>query len=247
MSRRAAGLAALGAAAYVAFLLAMLPARVVTSRISLPPGLALESVEGTVWSGGAHLSAGTSPLAALDLRWRWRPLALLSGHMAYDVSANGNALEARGTVARGLSTSSVDDLTLDADAPSIAAWIPLALAWQPAGRVHARIEHLAFDGQELQGHAEAQWSDAALALAAVRPMGSYSLKLDAAGGPARVTVATVRGPLRVSGDGTLEGVARFAFTGEARAEGPDAAALTPLLDLLGPRRPDGSRALRFAA
>jgi len=51
----------------------------------------------------------------------------------------------------------------------------------------------------------------------------------------------------VSGEGTLEALARFAFSGEARGEGPDAAALTPLLDLLGPRRPDGSRALRFSS
>jgi len=219
----------------------------VTSRIELPPGLSLESVEGTVWSGGAHVATGANPQAALDVRWHWRPAAIFSGRMAYDLVASASGIDAHGVVARGPSVSSIDDFTLEADASSIAAWIPLASAWQPAGHVRAQIDHVAFDGQELRGHAEAQWNDAALALAAIRPVGSYALKLDAGGGPARVTVATVKGPLRVSGDGTLEGLARFAFTGEARAEGPDAAALTPLLDLLGPRRPDGSRAVRFAA
>jgi general secretion pathway protein N len=248
MSRRAVGLALLGLAAYAIFLAALLPARVVTSRLVLPPGLSLEAVEGTVWNGRAHLSGRTiNPHAVAELRWHWQPAALLSGRMAYEVVASGHNLDARGIVAHGLRAGSLEDFTLDADAASIAPWIPLASAWQPAGRVRARIERLAWDGRDLQGHAEAQWSDAALALSSVKPVGAYTIKLEGAGGPARVTVGTVKGPLRVSGDGTVEGVAHFAFTGEARAEGPDAAALTPLLDLLGPRRPDGSRALRFAA
>lgn len=247
MSRRAAGLVVLGIAAYLAFLVALLPARVVTSRIVLPPGLALESVEGSVWHGHATLSArALSPQAALDLDWHWRPLALLSGRMAYEVVAHGANLQAHGVLSQGPRVQSLDDVALEADAASIAAWIPLASAWQPAGRVRASIERLAWDGRELQGQAQAQWTDAALALTTVRPVGDYTMKLDGAGGPARVTLATVKGPLRIAGDGTLEGMARFAFTGEARAEGPQADALAPLLDLLGPRRPDGSRALRFA-
>jgi len=248
MKRRTVGLAVLGLAAYALFLVALLPARVITSRLALPPGLSLASVEGTAWSGQARLSSGAmNPAASVDLRWRWRPGSLLSGRMAYDVVASGNRLDAHGTVARGLTATSVEDLALDAEAASIAAWIPFASAWQPAGRVRAHADRVTFDGRELQGHADAEWSDAAIALSSVKPIGSYAMKVDAAGGPAKVTVTTVKGPLRVVGDGTLEGLARFAFTGEARAEGPDAQALNPLLDLLGPRRPDGSRALRFAS
>ena len=248
MRRRTAGLVALGLAAYAVFLAALLPARVVTSRLSLPPGMSLESVEGTVWRGRANVAwHALGPQAATNVRWQWRPAALLSGTMAYEVVANGNNLDGHGIVAHGLRAGSVEDFTLDADASAIAAWIPLASAWQPGGHMRARIERLEWDGRELQGHAEAQWTDAALALSTVKPVGTYALKLDAAGGPARVTVTTLKGPLRISGDGTLEGVARFAFTGEARAEGSDAAALAPLLDLLGPRRPDGARALRFQA
>jgi len=167
--------------------------------------------------------------------------------MAYAVVASGSGVDVHGNVARGLGAASIEDLTLDADAASIAAWIPLASAWQPGGRVHASIARLAFDGRELRGQAKAEWNDAALALSSVKPVGTYALKLEAAGGPARVTVSTLKGPLRVSGEGTLEALARFAFSGEARGEGPDAAALTPLLDLLGPRRPDGSRALRVSS
>ena len=33
------------------------------------------------------------------------------------------------------------------------------------------------------------------------------------------------------------------FSGEARGEGANAAALEPLLNLMGPRRPDGARSI----
>jgi len=60
-----------------------------------------------------------------------------------------------------------------------------------------------------------------------------------------VTISTVEGPLRITGQGTLAPPARFSFTGEARAEGPQAAALEPLLGRMGPARADGSRALEW--
>jgi hypothetical protein len=62
-------------------------------------------------------------------------------------------------------------------------------------------------------------------------------------GPAQLSVPTLEGPLTVIGTGTLTPPHRLAFSGEARAEGESAKALEPLLDLLGPRRPDGARSV----
>lgn len=247
MRRRATALAVLGIAAYAVFLLALLPARFVVARIALPPGLSLQNVEGTVWSGRATASwsPGGAPLVLDAVSWHWRPLALMSARMAYDVEAHGKGIDARARVARGITSSTVQDLELHADAASISTVVPLASAWQPGGRVEVTSPSLAWNGRELLGRAQAQWSDAALAISAVRPLGTYRVKLEGAGGPARLALATTQGALRLSGDGTLEGLQRLAFTGEARADGPQAAALTPVLDLFGPRRPDGSRALRF--
>ena len=247
MRKHVTALAVLGIGAYLLFLVAMLPARLVVARVALPPGLALANVEGSVWNGRAAATwSSAGVVLALDaLQWRWRPLALLSGRMAYDVEAHGKGIDARARVARGIASSSVENLELRADAPSVAATIPLASAWQPAGRVEVASPSLAWNGREWLGRAQVQWSDASLAISAVHPLGTYVLKLDGAGGPARITLATTQGALRLSGDGTVEGLQRIAFTGEARADGPQAAALTPVLDLFGPRRPDGSRALRF--
>lgn len=247
MRRRVTALAILGIVAYALFMLALVPARFVFARVALPPGLALHDVDGTVWSGSAAASwsSGGTTLVLDTVRWHWRPLALMSARMAYDVEAHGKGIDARARVARGIASSSVEDLEMHADAASVAPTVPLASAWQPAGRVDVTSPSLAWNGRDLAGRAEVRWSDAALAISPVRPLGTYVLKLDAAGGPARLTLATTQGALRLSGDGTLEGLQRLAFTGEARADGPQAQALTPILDLFGPRRPDGSRALRF--
>jgi general secretion pathway protein N len=248
MTRRTPLLAALGIVAYAVFLIALLPARLVTSRVALPPGVTLDSVEGSVWNGMALVSFASGGAAASlgRVHWHWRPLALLSGRIAYGVEASGAGLAAHGSIARGLSAWTLTDLELQGDVSSLATLAPLAAPWQPAGRLHATASELTWDGRELRGRAEAQWSDAALALSAVKPLGTYTLRLEGSGGPARIALATAQGPLRLSGDGTVEGLRHFALTGEARAEGADAQALAPLLDLIGPRRPDGSRAIRLA-
>jgi general secretion pathway protein N len=77
----------------------------------------------------------------------------------------------------------------------------------------------------------------------VRPLGSFKASLEAIEGPSRITVATIDGPLRINGQGTLAATGAIVFTGEARADATQAAALEPLLAALGPRRPDGAYTL----
>jgi general secretion pathway protein N len=104
---------------------------------------------------------------------------------------------------------------------------------------------LAWDGRTVRGNARAEWRDAGLALTDVRPLGSYRIEARGAGGPLEFSVATLQGPLSIAGRGTFAPPAALAFSGEARAEGPNAAALEPLLNLLGPRRADGARSLEW--
>jgi len=51
--------------------------------------------------------------------------------------------------------------------------------------------------------------------------------------------------LKVSGQGTFTPPSKLSVSGEARGEGPNAKQLDALLDLMGPRRPDGARALEI--
>lgn len=247
MRSRTPGLIALGVVAYPLFLVATVPARYIAARLP-PSAVAIEDARGTLWSGSARavvaMPQGPVPLDRLE--WHFRPLRLIAGRAAFDVHAVTRGMEARTQVERGPGATHLVNLELRGDAAALAFLAPIVAAWQPQGTLSANAASLTLDGGELRGEGRAEWLSAATTLSQVRPLGSYRAELKAAGGPAKVVLTTMEGPLRLTGDGTLTAQGGFAFTGEARAEGPAATDLEPLLNLMGPRRPDGSRTLRWS-
>jgi general secretion pathway protein N len=244
---RAPAIAALGIAAYLLFLVVLLPASLVAPRLGGAFLAEFSDVRGTVWSGSARATLRTpqGPVELERIEWTFRPARVLAGRIAFDVTAAANGIDGRARIERGFTTTEMRDLDARADAVALALFAPLAATWQPQGAITAMAPLLAWDGTELRGEARAEWRGAAVALSQVRPLGSYRGELKGAGGPARVTLTTLEGPLRLTGDGTLTSQGRLAFSGEARGEGTAAPALEPLLDLMGPRRADGARALRW--
>lgn len=247
---RARFLAVLGIAAYAIFLVATIPASVVASRIGNASGGAVQVAEprGTLWNGEARATVlAPGGVFALDhIQWRFAPAGLASGHVAFDVAASGRGVDARLTLGRGFSRwiFAGADARIDASVAAILA--PLVGAWHPEGVVTiASPEWRLKDDGEARGKLAATWSDAAVSLSEVKPLGRYSLDATAEDGPVSFTVATKDGPLRVSGHGTFAPPSRIAFSGEARGEGDRAGALEPLLDLMGQRRPDGARAFEI--
>ncbi len=245
---RPAVLAALGLAAYLAFLAATVPASFVASRIAVP-GVHIEDAEGTIWNGHAHVSiaSGASTLELDHVTWRLAPARLLAGRLAWRVEAASPALSAQGEIERGFTVLELRDVDALGDAAALAPLVPLAATWRPEGGVHVSAARIAWDGRDVRGEARIEWKRAGIALSTVHPLGSYRVEARAAGGPAEFQVVTEEGPLRIAGRGTFDAPGRFAFSGDARAEGPAAAALQPLLDLLGPRRADGARTLEWRA
>jgi general secretion pathway protein N len=246
---RPGSLALLGAAAYSAFLVAAMPARWVAERV-LPPGprsYALQEMDGTIWSGSTRAAfashAGTFVLDRVE--WRFLPSRLLQGRAAYALGVRGAGFEGQGELARSFVGWSLRDLTARGDAAVATAFAPFVGAWRPEGRVTVASPTLAFENPQVRGELRIEWNEAATALSEVKPLGSYRAQVVAEGRTARVDVSTLAGPLRISGKGNLAFPAELAFGGEARAEGPQAAALQPLLDLIGPRRADGTHAIAW--
>lgn len=236
-------IAIIGFAAYAVFLVATLPASLVARWISMPGVLELTDARGTLWSGAARAVAGAAQLDSL--RWRFQPARLAAGQLAFSVDGYGAGLEGHGQVNRGFGTLEVRELHVRGDAAAIAAFAPLAASWQPDGRVTLDAPAIAWDGREARGTVRLEWHDAAVALSSVRPLGSYRAEARAEGGPVKVAVTTLDGPMRISGTGTFTLPGALAFTGEARALPAAQAALEPLLNLMGPRRPDGARTLEI--
>lgn len=247
--RRALAFAVLGIVAYLAFLLAAMPASYVATRVQLPPGVVLHDPAGTLWQGSARatLTGAGMPVTLDRIAWRFAPAALLGGEMAFDLTAQGPGVSAQARVGHGPNGFSASGAQAQADAALVEALVPLARTWRPQGTVTLDAPRLAWrEGGEVKGEARAEWKAAQVAMPAPRRLGSYRLELRGDGGPAKLTLSTLEGDVQLAGRGELA-PPRFELRGEARAQGSDAAALAPLLDLLGPRRADGAREFRWHA
>lgn len=246
---RVPAMAALGLAAYAAFLVAATPANFVAAQAqaAAPGVIDLAGAEGTLWSGSARgrvrVPGGDVVLDRVE--WRFLPARLASGRVAFDVSATGAGFEARSQIARWIGGWEARDVAVRADASALLPLAPMLSPWRPAGSVTVSAPAIEWDEAGARGDARAEWKDAALAISEVRPLGTYRIDLHGEGGPATLTLATLSGPLRIAAQGTLAPPSQVALSGDARAEGAQARALEPLLDLMGPRRPDGARALEI--
>ncbi len=249
MTMRPLRLLALGVVAYAAFLVATLPASLVAPRVAEATGgqARLANATGTIWKGSARLAVSARGLAFTvdELRWRFLPSRLLAGRAAFAVEARLGKLQAEAEVARTPLTWRVDSLRGGGDTSSLAAVLPLLASWQPAGTLAFEAPSLAWDSDRVTGSASLEWRDAALAFSAVRPLGTWRAQLDAEGAAGKISLSTLKGPLRLSGKGTLPFPGRLNFSGEARAEPGREKDLEAVLALLGARRADGAHALEL--
>ncbi len=240
---RTPAIVALGIAAYLAFLVATIPASVLVHSLRQPGALDLDGARGTLWNGSARATIA-APGAVLELRalrWRWLPARLAGGRLAFEVEAEAPGIEGRLELARGLGGVGLRDVHAQAQAASLAQIAPILGAWRPEGTLTLSAPSIAWDARGASGDARLEWRDAALALSAVRPLGSYRIDAHGEGGPAKLAVSTLDGPLRIEGRGVLAASGAWSFTGSAR--GPQA--LAPLLERIGPPRPDGAHAIAW--
>jgi general secretion pathway protein N len=246
---RPGSLAILGIAAYSMFLVAGMPARWLAARIegAAPGRYQVHEADGTLWKGSAKalLTAPGGTLVIDRAEWDFLPSRLLQGRLAFAVSLRGAGFEAKYEAGRSFGGWGLRDLALRADAALAAAALPLIARWRPEGSVAATAPAIDVAGNDIRGNLRIEWKSAATTLSAVKPLGSYRAEVVGEGPSGRIALTTLEGPLRLSGQGRVEWPARFTFTGEARAEGANPKALEPLMEILGPAKPDGARALEW--
>jgi len=240
---RAASFAALGLAAYSVFLVATVPAGYVAAQLqsSMPGRFQVTDAQGTIWRGSARVRIGSVGPRLDRVEWRNMPGRLLSGEAAFRVWASGEGLDGYFEVGRGIQSWNLTGKARG-NAAGITAFVPALAPWRPSGKVEIALAEVTIKGREVNGYAEAAWSDAVTGYSDVRPLGTYRATWKGENGQGKIVVTTLQGPLRVTGEGTTSAT-RMTFKGEARGEGESAKALEPLLDLIGPRRPDGARAI----
>ncbi|MFA9216532.1 MAG: type II secretion system protein N [Sphingomonadaceae bacterium] len=87
----------------------------------------------------------------------------------------------------------------------------------------------------VNGRTTLEMTDMASRLSSLRPLGSYALALDWKGQDAQLALSSVKGPLLLSGSGSLH-QGRLQFSGQAEAAAGYEEQLANLLNLLGQRK-----------
>jgi len=117
---------------------------------------------------------------------------------------------------------------------------------KPDGSLRVKAESLEIGKASVRGAASAEWIDAGLSGLQAPRLGDYRLQITASGDRAELKLATLRGDLRLSGEGEWRlarpRVVQLRGTAEAAAERKD---LEPLLRLMGARGIGASQAFAW--
>ena len=230
--RRLVLYAAWGLAAYLLAFLALAPAAWLAQsveRASLQR-LELRDAAGSAWSGSGRLYARTRGGEFLDLgsvRWKSTPAALLRGKLAADMTLNESPKPIRVELSPGAVT--LKDLALEVPGKALGTLAPPLEILGPGGRVRIQSDDLRLEGDSVLGLATIEWRDIRLARASGVELGSQVARLRGAGSRVDIELATLDGPLRVTGGGTWSPRGGLALSGTAEPRPEAAATLVPFL------------------
>jgi len=205
-----------GGVIYLAALIATLPAPWVARAVERVSAnkMQLRAPAGSLWSGSGHLYAmqrSGPPVELGELRWKAAWSAMFAGKLAADASLGESTRSAHvevspaGTTIRGL------DVALPASV--LASLVPGLDALGPQGTLHIRSESQRFDAGSILGLAEIEWRQVRLARAPGLDLGSHVARLRGGGNKVDIELATLSGPLRLSGSGTWTPAAGLSLTG----------------------------------
>jgi general secretion pathway protein N len=217
----------------------------------------LAQAQGSIWSGearvvvvqstpGASQAEGRSqrpPLEVLQglavpgvLHWQIRPLALLAGVLDASLQWQGMAEPVRleGSATRVSLSAGAMELPALALANLGSPWNTI----RPTATLALQWQALRISREGLNGNIAVELRDVSSAMAAVSPLGSYHVEVQAEGPQATLTLSTVTGALKLSGKGRWSAASGLQFSAQARAADSERERLDSLLNLIGRREGD---------
>jgi len=210
--------------------------------------LTLGDTHGTLWRGSAFIggaaggSDAVTPLLPGRFSWRLSPMVLLGrvdaelendAALTQPVSVTGSWQQWR--VSTGEILLPAERLAaLGAPLNTVQPSGQMRLSWQP-------LQLARHDGKTgVTGSMNLELNDLASRMSPIKPLGTYDLALDWRGLQASVILKTIKGPLLLSGSGTVSN-GRLQFSGKAEAEAGQEDRLANFLNLLGQRRKEGGK------
>jgi general secretion pathway protein N len=224
--------------AVAATVIARAPAAWLGDWVQASGKLRLIDTQGTLWEGSALLAVSDGRKAMLlpgRVNWSVSPWTVFGGRLQASVSHNALQGPLPLTIGR-------DGISLAAGRAELPAAVLVAVGApfstvRPGGTIEFRWTELELRRTLVAGTVQIDWRDARSALSTVAPLGSYQLTITGAGDAARLQLDTVRGPLRLQGNGSLK-AGHLSFRGTASADPEMRHALNGLLGLLGQRSGD---------
>ncbi len=233
-------LALLGAGAYLVFLVANLPAAWLGFALERSSGgaLALGDPRGTVWSGAGVLGlrSGGAYRGIADLEWRCNPLWVFAGRLKVALSGAGRETRLRATLGLGAGKATLNDVEANFPAAIVESALAAAAFAKPEGQLRVKADSIEWGAASVRGAATVEWIDAGLGGLQAPRLGDYQLQIAASGDRAELRLATLRGDLRLTGQGEWRAaqprMVQLRGTAQASAERKD---LESLLQALGIR------------
>ncbi|WP_341502777.1 type II secretion system protein N [Gallaecimonas sp. GXIMD4217] len=220
-------------------LVCQLPAALVLDRVTLPRGLVLDGVAGSLWSGEVRRLEAQG-LAFERLRWSLRPSRLLAGELALELHAKPGATKLDGLVAVGFDgLARAENLSLRLPASVLAQQLRLPIPSQLGGQLSLILDQ-ASQGQPwcetLAG--EANWRQASLS----NKFGNFELgriqaRLGCDGGAVTAVVRDIPARLGLELEGRLE-AGRYSVRGSAQPAADQPKAIQDAFKLVA--KPDAS-------
>lgn len=156
----------LGLCTYVVFLIAKLPAEQLVARVTLPAGLKVQHVSGTLWQGQIEqMSIQGIPIRRLE--WQLSPWGLLAGKAVLQLHGgnmrNPEELSLSGQLSLSQSSIGATDLNMYVPADLIIAQLPLPLPVNARGRFKVQLQQLDYAQQCQSLSGTGQWLNAEVA------------------------------------------------------------------------------------
>jgi general secretion pathway protein N len=194
--------AALGAAAFIVFLVVTTPADwLVRQFADQAPQLRLSGITGSLWSGSVA-QARYDDVSLNDVQWQWRPLALFAGRLEYGLSGSWEEHPVRFAAGKNLlGTPYLKDVELAAPLPKLTG--ALRLPVELSGDLDLALDRVTFTGAgpvpALEGRG--QWTPAVITAPIELDLGKVVVEMSLDGNSTAAQVSARDGRLLV--DGTL--------------------------------------------
>ena len=195
--------AILGAVAYLVFLVVNLPAAWFGYALERSSGgaVALGDPRGTVWKGQGTLAVRSRDAyrGVADIEWRCNLLAVFTGRLSMALSGTAPDANLRANLSLGLRSVRLQNVDASVPVALIEPAIPIAAIARPEGRLRVVADSLEIGSASVNGAATVDWAEAGLS--GIARVGDYRLQITGSGESAAVRLSTLRGDLRVNGNG----------------------------------------------